>query len=137
MFGAERIGQLCRRAGRGGDHAESEFTGQAGLQGGDLVDEGVVVGEYPARPQDEALTVGGQSFEALPTPDQRHLELVLQLADGVGQRRLSDVAGTSLAGRSVSTFRSGSSVEGDASRRDPRIRRRKTSHWSYSSAPGG
>lgn len=48
------------------DHPEAQLTGQTGLQRGDLVDEGVMVGQDAPGPQHEPLAFRGQAVETLP-----------------------------------------------------------------------
>ncbi len=84
---------------RGGrDHPESKLAGKAGLQCRDLLLESIVIGEDAPCPQYEPLTFRSETFELLPASDQRNLQLVFELADGFGQRRLGHVAGARGAG---------------------------------------
>jgi hypothetical protein len=53
---------------------------------------GVAVGQDALRPHHDALPLGCEALESALTPNQRHVELLLQLADRLGQRRLGDMA---------------------------------------------
>jgi hypothetical protein len=98
VFSTERVGQQGHGARGGRDHAHAQLAGQAGLHCRDLLLERVAIGKDTACPQHESLTFGGETLKALPAPNQRNRQLVLELADGFGQRRMGDVAGVGGAG---------------------------------------
>jgi hypothetical protein len=78
--------------------AEPELAGETGLKCRDFVFEGVVIGQDAPRPQHQPFTFRSEALKALPAPYQRNLQLVFELADGFGQRRLGHVAGARGAG---------------------------------------
>jgi hypothetical protein len=80
------------RDGRG-HRPDAERDGQPGAQAVQVGAQPVALGEDPVRPADDPHALRREPIEAPPALDDRHVELVLQLADRRRERGLADMAG--------------------------------------------
>jgi hypothetical protein len=90
--GAQRIHQARYGGGGAGHGGYPDPAVEARPHGGDLVLQSVPVGQDLMRPYDDAFTLGGQAVEAASPLDERDLEFLFQLADGLGQGGLGHPA---------------------------------------------
>ncbi|VXA99709.1 hypothetical protein PSEUDO8O_120048 [Pseudomonas sp. 8O] len=76
-------------------HAQAQGTHQMSTAGGSLGEQAILRRQQTARPGQDALTFGAEALETLSAAHQLQAQLVFQLAQAHGQRRLGYVAACS------------------------------------------
>lgn len=88
-----------RYDGLGGrDRANSQHPAETVLQGGEVLAQGVPLGQDSVRPEQDAFALRRQAVVLVAASHDRHVQLVLEFADRGGERGLRDVAGLGGAG---------------------------------------
>ena len=89
----QRPGEDRNSRERGGDHTEAESADQPASQSARLLLQTLRIGRDPLSPREHSLAFRGQALESFSPLYHEEAELLLELLDPRGERRLGHVAG--------------------------------------------